>query len=165
MYEVDIRPDGRPALPEKALDYLDGIIVSVHSSFEGSMEQMTNRILTALKFPKVRIMGHPTGRLINSREQISVDWDQVFEKCKEKDIAMEINASPHRLDLPDTLVHRAIGKGVRLTIDTDSHQAKQMDHMPYGVSVARRGWGQKRDILNTLPFEKFDEWFMKKRGD
>ncbi|MCR4263168.1 MAG: helix-hairpin-helix domain-containing protein [Candidatus Roizmanbacteria bacterium] len=161
MYEVDIRPDGTLALPEEALEYLDGIIISIHSSFEMPAEQMTKRILSALEFPKVRIVGHPTGRLINEREQISADWRQIFSVCKKKDIALEINASPHRLDLADTLIFQGIQSGVRFTIDTDSHQVKQMDHMEYGISMARRGWAQRSDILNTRSFSEFDKWFMK----
>ena len=161
MYEVDIRTNGALALPEQALDYLDGIIISLHSNFVLPSQEMTQRIVKALSFPKVRIFGHPTGRLINEREQIAADWHQVFEMCKKNQIALEINSSPKRLDLPDMLVQEALKSGCFFTIDTDSHQVNQMDHMPYGVSVARRGWAQKSDILNTQPFERFDKWFMR----
>lgn len=161
MYEVDIRTDGALALPETALEYLDGIIVSLHSNFTLPSDVMTKRIVRALSFPKVRIFGHPTGRLINERDGVAADWQAVFETCKEKDIALEINSSPHRLDLPDKLVHDALKIGCRFTVDTDSHQVHHMDNIHYGISVARRGWLRENDILNTHSFTEFDEWFMK----
>jgi DNA polymerase (family 10) len=121
---------------------------------------MTKRIITALTHhPKVRIFGHPTGRLLLSRDGVDADWKEVMTVCKEKNIAMEINAYPDRLDLPDALVREASQLGVQFCIDTDSHNVDHMRLMPYGVSVARRGWAQKKDIVNARDYKNFLLWF------
>jgi DNA polymerase (family 10) len=162
MCEVDIQPDGSLALPDEAFDYLDAVIVSLHSSFAQPREQVTKRLITAMTHhPKVRIVGHPTGRLLGSREGVDADWPAVFEVAKKHDIAMEINSYPDRLDLPDTLVYDAVRTGVKFSIDTDAHAAEHMHLMPYGVSVARRGWVTKRDIVNCLDYNNFKAWLMK----
>ncbi|MBI1862524.1 hypothetical protein HYS00_00205 [Candidatus Microgenomates bacterium] len=156
--EVDILPSGEIALPEKAIDYVDYLIVSVHSSFTQSKEQMTKRVKTALLYPKVRIFGHPTGRLLMKREGIDLNWDVIFDICKKRDIALEVNSSADRLDLPDTLVREGLKNGLRFAIDTDSHALEHMDTMKYGVSVARRGWCEKKDIVNALPLASLKKW-------
>lgn len=156
--EVDILPSGEIALPEKAFEYVDYLIVSVHSSFRMPTDEMTARVLKALSYPKVRIFGHPTGRLLGSREGIDVNWDKVFSHVIEHDIALEINAGPSRLDLPDTLVKEAQGMGAKFIIDTDAHAASNMDWMKYGVYVARRGWLSPTQVVNTWPYEKFKKW-------
>lgn len=160
--EVDILPNGELALPDKAMDYLDYLVVSVHSSFNQDRESMTKRVIKALTYPKVRIFAHPTTRLINKREGVEYHWDRIFAACKLNDIAIEINASPDRLDLPDTLVRSAVEEGIKCVIDSDAHAAEQLTLMPYGISVARRGWAQKKDIVNTLPVHDFSSWLMKK---
>lgn len=156
--EVDILPSGEIALPEKAIDYVDYLIVSVHSSFTQEKAAMTKRVKTALLYPKVRIFGHPTGRLINKREGIDLNWDEIFEVAKKRNIALEINASADRLDLPDSLVREGLGHGLRFVVDTDAHAAQQMDTMKYGVSVARRGWLEKKDVVNSAPHAEFKKW-------
>jgi DNA polymerase (family 10) len=156
--EVDIRPDGRIALPKESVNYLDLIIVSIHSSFNMEKERMTKRILKAISFPKVKILGHPTGRLLGKRQEINVDWSIVFNECKKRDIALEINAWPKRLDLPDNLVRLAIKKGIKLVIGTDAHMVSEMDNMFYGVTVARRGWAKKSDIMNTRDYADVKKW-------
>ncbi len=162
MCEVDILTDGQLALPNEAFDYVDAVIVSLHSSFTQSRKDITKRIVTALTFhPKVRIFGHPTGRLLARREGVDANWPEIFATCKKHDIALEINAYPDRLDLPDTLVYEARKEGVKFCIDTDSHNAMQMDMMRYGVSVARRGWAEKHDIVNTLGYNEFNTWLTK----
>lgn len=162
MCEVDILPDGSLALPQEAFEYVDAVIVSLHSAFTQPKVQVTERLMRALStHPKVRILGHPTGRLLGSREGVDADWPQVFEEVKKRDIALEINAFPERLDLPDTLVFDAVRMGIKLCIDTDAHAAEHMDLMRYGVSVARRGWAQKRDIINTLGYNDFRQWLVK----
>lgn len=162
MCEVDILPDGKLALPQKAFDYVDGVIVSIHSSFTQPKADMTKRVLRALTFhPKVRIFGHPTGRLLTKREGVELNWSEVFAICKKSDIALEINAYPQRLDLPDTIVFDARKEGLKFCIDTDSHAADQMNMMKYGVSVARRGWCEKRDIVNTMEYNNFRTWLLK----
>lgn len=163
MCEVDILPDGRLALPEKAFTYVDAVIVSLHSAFTQERGQATKRLVTALTVnPKVRILGHPTGRLLGSREGVDADWQEVMSVAKKHDIALEINAYPDRLDLPDVLVYDAVKAGVKLSIDTDAHAAEHMLLMPYGVSVARRGWATKRDIVNCMDYNNFRMWLLKK---
>lgn len=162
MCEVDIQPDGTLALPDEAFAYVDAVIVSLHSSFAQPRDVVTQRLITAMTHhPKVRIVGHPTGRLLGSREGVDADWPAVFEVAKKHDIALEINAYPDRLDLPDTLAYDAVQKGLKFSIDTDAHAAEHMLLMPYGVSVARRGWVTKRDIVNCLDYNKFKAWLLK----
>ncbi len=159
LLETDILPDGSLALDEESMQYLDASLVSIHSVFSMDKETMTKRVLKGLSHPKAKILTHPTGRLINQRTGYDLDWEQVFTFCKQHNKALEINAFPSRLDLSDHLVKEAIKAGVKLVIDTDSHALDQMDLMQYGVSVARRGWATKHDILNTLEYNELAEWF------
>lgn len=159
--EVDINPHGQLALPEQAIDYLDYIIAGVHSSFTMNRQLMTNRVLLSLDHPKVKILAHPTGRLLNKRDGFEIDWEKIFDKCQKKDIALEINSWPERLDLPDILVKEAISSKVKLIINTDAHRISQMNNMIYGISVARRGWAKKTDIINTLNYNYFKNWLLK----
>lgn len=162
LCEVDILPDGKLALPNGALDYVDGIIVSLHSAFGQDRKIITQRITRALEHhPKVRIFGHPTARLLGKREAVDADWPWIFDVCKKHTIAIEINAYPDRLDLPDTLVFDAVKKGLKFVINTDAHEVDHMDLMRYGVSVARRGWATKHDILNSLGYNEFRKWLLK----
>jgi DNA polymerase (family 10) len=156
--EVDIFPNGHIALPHEAIEYVDYLIVAVHSSFNLGVKEMTTRILEALNNPKVKILGHPTGRYFGKREGFQLEWEKIFEACKKNNIALEVNAWPKRLDLSDTEVREAINHGVKLIINTDAHDVNQMHNMFYGVSVARRGWAKKSDIMNTLSYKKFKEW-------
>ena len=162
MCEVDILPDGRLALPEEAFEHVDAVVVSLHSSFTQDRKTVTGRIISAFNAnPKVRIFGHPTGRLLGSREGVDADWPEVFTAAEKLDIALEINSYPERLDLPDTLVYDAVRAGVHFTVDTDSHAVEHMDLMRYGVSVARRGWAAKDDIRNALGYNDFKKWLLK----
>ena len=156
--EVDIRPDGTLAIPEEALKYLDFAVVSIHSSFAMKKEEQTKRVLKSLFYAKVKILGHPTGRLINQREELDIDFNAVMAECLKRNIALEINAIPQRLDLPETLVRQAVKLGVKLAINTDAHSADQLEQMRYGVDVARRGWAKKQDIVNAWPWEEFQHW-------
>ncbi len=158
LLEVDILSDGNLAITEDALSLLDAAIVSIHSSFNQDIKNMTSRILKGLSHPKARILAHPTGRLINQRTGYEADWLRILGFCKENNKAVEINAWPSRLDLPDTLVREAVKMDVKIVINTDSHATSQMDVMKFGVSVARRGWATKNNILNTLSFDKFKTW-------
>jgi len=155
--EIDILPDGSLPLKDQALEILDFALVSIHSSFKMSKLDMTKRVLNALSHPKVKIFAHPTGRKLGSREGIELDWDKIFDFCIKNDKWLEINGDPMRLDLPDYLVKDAVEKGVYLTLGTDAHHADHMDNMFYGVSVARRGWAEKRNIINTKSFEDFNK--------
>lgn len=155
--EIDILPDGRLPVPVEGLDLLDFALVSVHSSFKLSRSKMTNRILGAFLHPKIKIFAHPSARLLNKREGIELDWPKIFEYCQEKSIWIEINSDPMRLDLPDFLVKEALGAKVKLTLGTDAHHVDSMDNMEFGVSVARRGWASKNNIINTLTLEEFEQ--------
>ncbi len=162
MCEVDIQPDGALALPTEAFAYVDAVVVSIHSSFTQPKAVTTKRVIAALTaHPKVRIFGHPTGRLLTKREGVEINWGEVFEVCKKRDIALEINALPQRLDLPDTIVYDARKYGIKFCINTDSHAVSHMDMMRYGVSVARRGWCEKRDIVNTTEYNECKHWLLR----
>lgn len=156
--EVDIRPDGELAIGDELLELLDYVIVSVHASFKQSRFEATKRVLEALSHPKVKIFGHPTGRLLNERDGLDYDWESVFEFCKNNNIAIEINSSPSRLDLPDLLVRDAVKRGVKLVIDSDSHAAEHLSGLRYGIGVARRGWVEANDVVNTLSYEQMKLW-------
>jgi DNA polymerase (family 10) len=154
--EIDIKPNGDIAFPEAGFEYLDYGIVSLHSSFIGkSREDQTKRVLSGLSHPKVRIFGHPTGRKLQEREGVDLNWEKIFEFAKDNNKWIEINSSPDRLDLPDSLVYEAVKKGVKLIVDTDSHDVSWLVGMRYGVDVARRGWAEKKDIANTLSLIDF----------
>ena len=159
LMETDILPNGDLALDDDALSLLDATIVSVHSTFSMDKKTMTKRVLKGLSHPKAKILAHPTGRLLNQRPGYELEWDEIFDFCKKNNKALEINSWPLRLDLPDKLVKEAKSQGIRFMIDTDSHATPQMDMMEYGVSVARRGWAEPRDILNALPYNELKEWF------
>jgi DNA polymerase (family 10) len=162
MCEIDILADGNLALPLEAFEYLDAAIVSIHSAFTQDRKTVTERIIKALNaHPKVRIFGHPSGRLLGSRDGVDANWQEVFDVVKENDQALEINAYPDRLDLSDALVYEARQKAIKFTIDTDSHAVEHMDLMQYGVSVARRGWATKGDIANALRYTEFKKWLIK----
>ncbi len=152
--EVDIKPDGSLSLPEKAFELFDYLIASIHSSFLQSKEKMTKRIIKALDNPKVKILGHPTGRMLGQRKPIEADWDKIFEACQKQKIFLEINAFPLRLDLPDSLIKNALKKGAKFAINSDSHATDQFNYMPFGLAIARRGWLEKKDVINTLPLDE-----------
>ena len=148
--EVDIQPDGRLGVPEEGLKQLDFALVSIHSSFKMPTREMTERVLNGLSHTKAKIFAHPTARLLNEREGIDLSWEKILEFCQKNDKWLEINADPARLDLPDILVREAVKNGVKLTLGTDSHAKEMMGNMKYGVWVARRGWAEKKDIINTF---------------
>jgi DNA polymerase (family 10) len=158
LLEADILPNGQLAIDDKALELIDAAIVSVHSVFKTPRDQMTGRVLKGLSHPKAKILAHPSGRLINQRSGYELDWDKLFDFAVKNNKAIEINAWPTRLDLTDQLVFEARKLGVKFVINTDAHAAYQMSHMFYGVSVARRGWCEPKDILNTLPYQQLANW-------
>lgn len=160
LLEIDILPSGQLAIDNKGLEYIEGAIVSIHSVFKTPKKEMTERILNGLSHPKARILAHPSGRLINQRDGYDLDYDKIFDFCLKNNKAIEINSWPTRLDLVDSLVFEARKLGVKFIINTDAHATSQMDNMFYGVSVARRGWCEAKDILNSLPFEKFNDWLL-----
>jgi len=156
--EIDILPDGSCPIPSEGFSYLDFALVSLHSSFNLSKDQMTQRVLSALSWsPKALIFAHPTARKLNQREGVEIDWTRIFDFCVKNNKWIEINADPMRLDLPDFMVREALKAGVKLTLGTDSHDKEMMNNMTYGVSVARRGWAQKYDIVNSLNLIDFEK--------
>ena len=153
--EVNIRSNGTLDVPDEVLSRLDVVVASVHSSMNQSMEQMTQRVITAIRNPYVKILGHPTCRLLGEREPVELEMEAVFDAALENGTALEINAMPSRLDLKDSHIYQARQKGVNLVISTDSHQPEHFNFMRFGVNISRRGWCEAKDILNTLPADQF----------
>lgn len=153
--EVDIRADGTMDYPDHLLAQLDVVVASVHSAMGQDSAKMTQRIIAAMKNPHVTVIGHPTCRLLGSRDPVDADMEALFRAAVETGTAMEINSSPERLDLKDTHVLRARELGVPLIINTDSHSDGYLDMMRFGVAVARKGWCEPKHIVNTLPVEDF----------
>ncbi len=153
--ECDIRRDGSMDLADDALAELDVVIGSVHSYMNLEREEMTDRLLRALECPYLRILGHPTGRLLLVRESFPFDFERVATEAAKHGVLMEVNASPERLDLNDALLRTAKARGVRFVISTDSHHPKHLLNMRYGVGMARRGWLEPSDVANTLPLKEF----------
>ncbi|MBM4341012.1 MAG: DNA polymerase/3'-5' exonuclease PolX [Deltaproteobacteria bacterium] len=160
--EVDILSDGGLDLSEKALEKLDFVVASVHSGFKQDRERMTKRIINALENPYLHVLGHPTGRLLGARDPYEVEMGEVMETAKKYGKALEINAYSERLDLDDIHCRKAKEMGIRVAIGTDSHHLDQMWMMSLGVAVARRGWLETKDVLNTLSLQELLKWFHKK---
>ncbi len=153
--EVDILPDGALDLDEEVLAQMEVVIASVHTRFEQSREEMTERTLRAIENPYVRILGHPTGRLLLRREPFALDMGAVARRAAELGVAMEHNAAPERLDLCDRDLRLAKEMGCRIVISSDSHDARNLGKMGYGVRQLRRAWLTAEDVLNTRSAEGF----------
>ncbi len=152
--EVNINADYSLQIPDSIIEKHELVLVSIHTSFRQPTDEMTNRIIKALENPHVHALSHPTGRLLLEREGVDADWERIFKVAAKLGKFIEINSYPNRLDLPDTLVYEAKRFGVRFAINTDSHQTNHLGLMEYGVSVARRGWVETKDVINTLPYSK-----------
>ena len=152
--EVDVMGDGRLDYPDELLRQLDIVLVSVHSRLTQPTEEMTPRLLKALQNPYVRILGHPTGRQLLKREPFHFDLEKVFAEAQRLGIILELNAHPERLDLSDRHVRLARDRGMKIVISTDAHRPEHFAYMRYGVMTARRGWMEKKGVLNTYPPEK-----------
>ena len=161
--EVDIKSDGTLDYPDTLLKQLDLVIGAIHSGFKQKREQITKRIVTAMKNPYLHIIAHPTGRLLGEREPYDLDINQVIEMAGKTGTALEINAYTERLDLDDINCMKAKQKGVKIAIGTDAHHVDQLWMMELGVTVARRGWLEARNVLNTLPAEELIKWTKNKR--
>jgi DNA polymerase (family X) len=153
--ECDILRDGAMDLSNDALAELDIVIGSVHSHMNLESAEMTDRLLRALECPSLRVLGHPTGRLLLQRDPFPFDFERVSAEAVKRGVWLEINASPERLDLSGPLIRSAKAKGARFTISTDAHHPKHLGSMRYGVVTARRGWLGPGDIMNTLPADEF----------
>jgi len=152
--ECDIKSDGSLDYSDDVLEQLDWVVASIHTGMQQDEESITTRILEAIHNPYIRAIGHPTGRLIQKRKPYPVDLDAVFKAAAEEHVFMEINCSPNRLDLRDVDVRRAKEAGVKMVIGTDAHSVRQMEFLPLGVAVARRGWLEAEDVANTWELDK-----------
>ena len=153
--EVDILGDGELDLPDDVLAEMDIVIASVHTLFNQPRKEMTERVLRAVENPYVRVLGHPTGRLLLRREPFEMDLARVLERCAELGVAVEQNSSPERLDLSDVNLRMAHEKGCKIVINTDAHHTSHYGNIQYGMRQLRRAWLTKKDVLNTLPAKKF----------
>ena len=161
--EVDILRDGSLDMPDEILEELDVVLVSVHTAMEMSRTEMTDRVLRALEHPDVDILAHPTGRILGRRDPFPLDVETVLQAAAELDVAVELNANPHRLDLNDVYVHRARELGVPVVLSTDAHAPSGLAHMRYGVDQARRGWLGPEDVLNCRSLEELEAWLGRRR--
>ena len=152
--ETNILNDGSIDINNEALKKLDYAIAGIHSGFKIPKQRMTERIIKAMKNSYIKIISHPTGRILKKRDEYQVDFDKILRAAKEFNVALEINSYPERLDLKDVNIRKAIEAGVKLAINTDSHHKNQFKFIEFGVSQARRGWAQKKDIINCQSFEK-----------
>jgi len=152
--EVDILGDGTLDLKNDILKECEVVIASVHSRFNLSKKEMTERIIRGLKNRQVNILGHPTGRLLLEREPYRIDLEKVIKAAAEEGVALEINAHPKRLDLNDIHARMAKDLGAKMIINTDAHSIPQLDLMKFGVFTARRGWLEKENVINTYPLKK-----------
>lgn len=156
--EVDIRRDGTLDFPDEILSQLDWVIASVHSGFNQPQVEMTARIIRAMENPHVHALAHPTGRLIGKREPYEVDLEAIFRTAARTKTALEINSFPERLDLSDVHTRRALELGVTLVVDTDAHAPVHFDNIRYGIAMARRGWAQPTNVLNTRSLPELLAW-------
>ncbi|MGB9833631.1 MAG: DNA polymerase/3'-5' exonuclease PolX [bacterium] len=163
--EANILADGNLDFPEEILREFQIVVAGVHSAFRQTREKMTERIVYALKSGVIHILSHPTGRLIGKRDPYEVEVEKILEVARESNTAMEINSSPERLDLKDRDCRKAKEEyGLKMVINTDAHSEENLDLMKYGVAVARRGWLEPGDVLNTYPWKQLLEWLKGKRG-
>ena len=152
--EVDILKDGQLDLADEVLAELDLVVASIHSFMNLDRAAITERMLAAIENPYVHIIGHPTGRILLRRDAMAYDMERILDAARRRGVAMECNAAPDRLDLKDAYLRMAKDRGVRVVISTDAHSIKHLELMRYGVQTARRGWIEKKDVLNALPLEQ-----------
>jgi DNA polymerase (family X) len=163
--EVDILKTGKLDLDDEVLAQLDVVLVSIHSYMNLGRAEMTERILAAIENPYTQIIAHPTGRLVLHRDAYAYDMEQVLDSAREHRVIMECNASPERLDLKDTHLRMAKERGVKIVISTDAHTTRGLATMRYGVQMARRGWLEKEDVINTLSLAKLLATLRPKPGE
>jgi DNA polymerase (family 10) len=149
--EVDILEDGSLDYSNEVLRRLDLVTASIHSHFSLSRARQTTRILRAMENPYFNVLGHPTGRLLLSRDPYPIDMRRILEAARQRHCALELNANPYRLDLGSRWCRMAKEMGVSLTVSTDAHSPGELHHMRFGIEEARRGWIEAADVLNTLP--------------
>jgi DNA polymerase (family X) len=161
--EADILQDGRIDYDERTLARLDFVIASIHSRFNMGEREMTARMLAAMDNPYLTIIGHPTGRLLLSRDPYAIDLDAIIEKAAATGVALEINADPHRLDLDWRVVRQAKARGVTISIGADAHGITGIGNVRYGVGIARKGWLGPDNLLNTRSAADFVAYAARRR--
>jgi DNA polymerase (family X) len=153
--ESDILADGSLDYPDAVLEKMDVVIASIHNRYKMDEDQMTRRLVAALKNPLFKVWGHALGRYVRSRPPIAVRMDEVLDAAAESRVAVEINGDPHRLDMEPRWQREARRRGIRFVISTDAHSTRELRNVRYGVSMARRGWLRKGEVLNTLGVDEF----------
>jgi DNA polymerase (family 10) len=161
--ESDILNDGSLDYPEEILAKFDFIIASVHSNLKMNKEKATERILRAIENPYTTILGHPTGRLLLSREGYPLDWDAILDACAKFGVSIELNANPYRLDIDWTLIPEAIKRGIQISINPDAHSKEGIADIRYGVLAARKGYLTAENCLNHLDAVKFEAYLQRKK--
>ncbi len=159
--EANVKKNGELDVSDSFMKEADVVLASVHSAFRMSKKDMTKRVIKAIENKHVNILSHPTGRKIQKKEPISLDLEKVLDKAKENNVAIEINAYPERLDLNDVNVKQAVEKGAKISIGTDSHRKDHLRYYEIGTAVARRGWAEKKDIINTYSYKKLKKFLNK----
>lgn len=162
--ECDILNDGSLDYPNEVLRTFDFVVASVHSNLHMSPEDATRRVVTAMKNPFVNILGHPTGRLLLARDGLPLDMNRIIETAAEYDVAIELNASPHRFDIDWRYGKYAKECGVYISVNPDAHSVEGLQDMAYGIGIARKGWLEKQNILNALPLAELEAFFQRKRN-
>jgi DNA polymerase (family 10) len=161
--ELNIAPDGSVDWDEAFLAGFDMCVASVHSHFDQPRAEMTRRFVAACENPRVNVIGHPTTRRIGRRPPVDVDFGELFRACARTGTALEINASPQRLDLPSDHIRAARDAGVKFAIDSDAHSVSDLGNMPYGIGTAQRGWLTPDDVINTWPLDRLRAFLAKGR--
>ena len=156
--EINIDKNGNLELKENLLKEFDYVLASIHSGFKQEREVITRRILKAMDNKYTKAIAHPTGRLINQRKGYEVDFQKLFDKSRETGVVLEIDAQPSRLDMNDANIREAIKNKCKLIISSDAHTPNTLDFIKFGIAMARRGWAEKKDIVNTLPLNKFEKF-------
>jgi DNA polymerase (family 10) len=157
--EANILNNGSVDIKDEVLEKLDYVIAGVHSSMKMEKNEMTDRIIKAIKNPNIDIISHPTGRLIQKRDEYQIDFEAILKAAKDNKKILEINSYPERLDLKDIYIRMAKRVGVKMAINTDSHEKSQFSLIKFGIGQARRGWAEKKDIINTYPADKLISFF------
>jgi DNA polymerase (family X) len=162
--EVDILADGTLDYPDEVLKTFDLVVASVHSRFNLSAGEQTERMIRAVRNPYVDILGHPTGRLLLARDPYPVDLFAVIDEAASHGVAVEVNAHPSRLDLDPAALRHGLAEGMKTSIDPDAHAAEELAYVSYGVDTARRGWATRKDVLNAWPLVELLAWLTDRRA-
>jgi DNA polymerase (family 10) len=159
--ELSIGSDGELDYSDEVLGGFDLVVASIHHDLDQDHNRITQRLLRAIEHPYVNIIGHPMGRCIGKRENLRFDFDEICRAAARHQVALEVNAHPSRLDLPDEYVRRAISHGVRLAVSTGAHSVSDLAHMRLGVATAQRGWATSEDVINAWPLDRLRRFLAK----